>query len=519
MKLTKWFIPLGILLFFLATHVYQLVLLPVFADEAIYIRWSQLIIDDWKQYLFFPLNDGKTPLLMWLTVPFLTLGRDPLFMARLVSVVAGVGQMFAIGAIVKSLGGRRMTVWLSMLLTTILPFWYFHHRMALIDALLTLWLSLTIWCLIRLNQEKKYNPQIKWVGLGGMFYGLALLTKLPAVLLLPAFPLYLFIASLKLRQDLFKRLMMTGAVAAIGIALFVLLKLHPAFSQLFSRGSDFLHPWRYVFLEGGWLQTIKNIPTYFTYAAAYLTLPGIILIVAGLFAPDEKRRRQLHVLFWSMMAFAGPIVLMGRVVYPRYFMPVSVCATVIISLSLETLVLRFVQQQKNMHKKVIASVIVALLLANIVSQSTVFMAAAMTNPAKLPFVSADKEQYLHEWSSGHGITQVVDMIKRESANKKIAVATEGSFGTLPDGILMYLHNENVEHIYVEGIGYPVKRLSPQFVQRAQEFDTAWLVVNSHRLEFEVQLPENKLITEYCRPNGAPCLQVWDITELVRSSSL
>ena len=51
---------------YLSTHLYGLTRLPIFADEAIYIRWSQLIIDDWQQYLFFSLNDGKTPLLIWL---------------------------------------------------------------------------------------------------------------------------------------------------------------------------------------------------------------------------------------------------------------------------------------------------------------------------------------------------------------------------------------------------------------------------------------------------------------------
>jgi hypothetical protein len=70
MKISKWWLVVGsgIALLYLFTHLWKLTILPVFADESIYIRWAQLIIDDWKQYLFFPLNDGKTPLQMWLMI-------------------------------------------------------------------------------------------------------------------------------------------------------------------------------------------------------------------------------------------------------------------------------------------------------------------------------------------------------------------------------------------------------------------------------------------------------------------
>ncbi|MCC6710949.1 MAG: hypothetical protein IT416_01195, partial [Candidatus Pacebacteria bacterium] len=37
------FLVVGI---YFLTHITALTLLPVFADEAIYIRWAQLIIDD-----------------------------------------------------------------------------------------------------------------------------------------------------------------------------------------------------------------------------------------------------------------------------------------------------------------------------------------------------------------------------------------------------------------------------------------------------------------------------------------
>jgi hypothetical protein len=95
----------------------------------------------------------------------------------------------------------------------------------------------------------------------------------------------------------------------------------------------------------------------------------------------------------------------------------------------------------------------------------------------------------------------------------VAVATEGRFGTLPDGLLMYFHRRPVDNIYIEGIGYPVKDIPEFFKERARDFELNWLVVNSHRLE--IPRPEARFITEFCRPHNAPCLQIWDISDLVQ----
>ncbi len=74
---------------FLLTRLINLNLIPVFADEAIYIRWAQLIGDKFYNF-FIPLSDGKTPLFMWLLAPLLKLNFDPLLTGRVLSVFAGL---------------------------------------------------------------------------------------------------------------------------------------------------------------------------------------------------------------------------------------------------------------------------------------------------------------------------------------------------------------------------------------------------------------------------------------------
>lgn len=138
-----WLVPLVICLFFLVIHLWRLTLLPVFADEAIYIRWAQLMIDDWRQYLFFPLNDGKGPLFFWLLVPWQFIFADQLFAGRFLAVLIGLVQILSLKALSKTLGAKPWVQWLTMLFGSILPFWFFHHRLALTDSLLTLSLSLS----------------------------------------------------------------------------------------------------------------------------------------------------------------------------------------------------------------------------------------------------------------------------------------------------------------------------------------------------------------------------------------
>src|SRR4030042_821895 len=75
----------GILLLYFILRLINLTILPIFADEAIYIRWSQVMRAE-ATLRFLPLSDGKQPLFMWLTIPFLKIFSDSLFAGRFLSL-------------------------------------------------------------------------------------------------------------------------------------------------------------------------------------------------------------------------------------------------------------------------------------------------------------------------------------------------------------------------------------------------------------------------------------------------
>ncbi|MBU0974927.1 glycosyltransferase family 39 protein [Patescibacteria group bacterium] len=507
----------GLVIFYLATHLPGLVSLPVFADESIYIRWAQLIIDDWQRYLFFPMNDGKTPLFIWLLVPFQFIFKDQLFAGRFLAMLVGLVQVLMNMKIIKELGGRSKTQILTGIFTIVLPFWYFHHRMALMDGLLTLLISVVFLFLIKVskNQTKQIfdKSNLRSIILAGVFFGLAMLTKIPAVLFIPAFYFSIFLGAKKDLKNFKTAFVKVSFSILIGLSMFAMLKINPVFGQLFSRGGDFLFPVSEI-INGSWKQTIPSVANYINYFFVYLT-PGIIIfLITGLFL--KKHKVTSHVLFWSGVFFIFPIALMGKSVYPRYLFPASLFFTLAAMMGLESIVLGVFKSSKlqgksdKLWKTLLVGVFVSLLISNTIVYSLNYIQLSVLDSNNTPFVSSDVTQYLTEWSSGHGVKETVELIKRQAEIGTVAVATEGSFGTLPDGLLMYFYRTNVDNLYLEGVGYPINGIPQSFADRANKFDKKLLVVNSHRMNLMVD--RKYLVAEYCRPFNASCLQVWNITE-------
>src|SRR5258706_6402847 len=92
-KKNAWILfALGILIIFFFTRFYHILSLPIFTDEAIYVRWSQIASND-AAWRFISLTDGKQPMYVWITMVLMKLIHDPLLAGRTVSVIAGFFSM------------------------------------------------------------------------------------------------------------------------------------------------------------------------------------------------------------------------------------------------------------------------------------------------------------------------------------------------------------------------------------------------------------------------------------------
>ena len=84
-----------IFIIFFALRLINLNGLPVFVDEAIYIRWAQIMRSE-ATLRFLPLQDGKQPLFMWSMIPMFKVFADPVIAGRVLSVLAGFGSLLGL---------------------------------------------------------------------------------------------------------------------------------------------------------------------------------------------------------------------------------------------------------------------------------------------------------------------------------------------------------------------------------------------------------------------------------------
>ena len=138
------FLGLGILMLAFFLRVYNLTLLPIFGDEAIYIRWSQ-VMNAVPSLRFLPLSDGKQPLYMWVLMFLVNRFSDPLFIARFTSVLYGIGTLFGVFILSYYLFKSKYISLIASLFWAISPYSIFYDRMALVDSMLTMF---GIWTLI-----------------------------------------------------------------------------------------------------------------------------------------------------------------------------------------------------------------------------------------------------------------------------------------------------------------------------------------------------------------------------------
>ena len=129
-------------IFTFITRVINLLNVPIFTDEAIYIRWAQIGLND-PAHRYISLTDGKQPLLTWLMYPFLKIFTDPLFAGRFVSVLSGVFASIGIYLLARQLFGKKTAI-LASIVYIISPFTIVYDRLALMDSLLA---SIGIWSL------------------------------------------------------------------------------------------------------------------------------------------------------------------------------------------------------------------------------------------------------------------------------------------------------------------------------------------------------------------------------------
>lgn len=463
----RWVIlsGIGILVFGFVLRFYHLNLLPVFADEAIYIRWSQIMSAE-PTLRFLPLSDGKQPLFMWILMFIVKRVSDPLFAGRILSVVSGLGTMIGIFAVSYLLFKNKLTSLISALIWAISPFSFFFDRMALVDAMLAMFAVWTMFFAILTAKTRRLD----FAMITGFALGFSLLTKSPALFITLLIPTtFIFVEK---KSQIIKLLPMLLVTYLIGYGMYNILRLGPNFNLIASRNQDYILPISHIWTNPKDPFMFHIEETFKDWFIKMGPWPVLGLGLIGLLVSWRKYSKE--VVFLTIW-FLFPILvesMFGRVFTVRYILFTLPAFFILAGVS-------FLQEKKQF---LILNYLLSILFIGI---SLFFDYKLLTNPDKANLPSSERSGYLEEWTAGTGIKEISGIIKSEQARnpkEKIVVGTEGYFGTLPDGLQMYL--ADTPSVTVIGTGLDFSQIPQSLIESLKFGNKTYLAVNSSRLKIK-----------------------------------
>jgi 4-amino-4-deoxy-L-arabinose transferase-like glycosyltransferase len=478
-KHKKAIIFLGVILTIgLILRIYRLTYIPVFADEAIYIRWAQIMAAE-PTLRFLPLSDGKQPLFMWVLMFTVKRFSDPLFVGRFLSVCSGLGTIVGIYFLAFLLFKSKRIALVSSLIWTISPFSLFFDRMALVDSMLAMF---GLWSLV-LGIVTAKTKRLDAAMITGFSLGFALLTKSPAIFFVILLPTTWLLSK---PLQLGKQAVLLGVTYVIAFAMYSILRLGPNFQLIGLRNQDYVFPFTHVLANFGdpFIFHIKEMFMDWMWRLA----PGILMLlfVIGIIGNFKKYWREMAILgAW----FFVPLLVQSefaKVFTARYVLFILPAFFVIVASSFLV--------KKEILKKLAVGGFVIFIIQSMATNYLLF-----TNIEAAPLPSSERSGYLEEWTSGTGIKEVSEYLKAKHNDKpaqQIVVGTEGYFGTLPDGLQMYM--EGTPKVTVIGVGLDIKEVPPQLRDSKKAGNPTYLVVNSSRLNIKGNLEDAgfKLIAVY-----------------------
>lgn len=466
-------IPIIIVILYFAPRLINLTTIPVFVDEAIYIRWSQVMRAE-ATLRFLPLSDGKQPLFMWITMPLFKLFSDPLVAGRMVSVLAGFSSIIAIGIFTYLITKQKAPALLASLLLAIIPYSLFFDRMALVDSLLA---SFGLWSLVfgvLTVQHLRLDTSL----LLGMTLGLGLLTKSPAIFfyLWQGILAIFFIKKINTQKCL--RLIALWAIAfVISQVMYNILRLGPNFHLVNSRNQDYLFSFS-EFLTHPLNPLVRNLKITAGWLWFLLT-PGLLwLIIPAFFKNIRKINLAILLLFLVPLLIQGSV---AKVYTSRYLLFAVVPLVSLFAITLSSIKNKIV---------VVFSVLIPIFLS----------VWQIYNPITVPLPREMKYGYLEEWTAGWGQKEI-GLYLKELASKGVhaVVGTEGFFGSLPDGLQIY--TQNLPNITVIGSPWPVENVPSSLTNSLKDpQNEVYLVANKSRFLLNpIELAKVEFVKNYPKP--------------------
>jgi hypothetical protein len=493
----KWVI-LGLLIIILigfGIRIYNLTSLPIFCDEAIYIRWAQVMRSE-STLRFLPLSDGKQPLFMWIMIPFLKIFSNPLIAGRIVSVFSGIGTLVGIFALSHLLFKSFKVSLISSFIYAIFPFSIFYDRMALADSMLSFF---GVWILFFSILTVKLK-RLDIAMITGFILGGAWLTKSPALYFSLMVPISLIFV--KSKKELLKSSLLLIPIYLIDFGMYNILRLGPNFQMIAIRNLDYVYPISHILTS--FFDPLK--PFLDRIRQFYIIYGGWAIFIAWLLSYITNWKKHFKEIFILTVWILLPIFIsaeFSKTMTARYvYFTLPYFIILVSSLFL--------------NKNKILSKLAILLFVIFIFHSIWFDFKLLVRPEKANLPRGERAEYLEGWTAGQGISEITKYLKNEVVNNpdsKIVVGTEGYFGTLPDGL--QINFEKNPNVLVIGIGLELNKVPTQLIESKKFGNLTYLVANNERMNANYKDLNLKLIATYpkaIRPDGSyQSLMLFEIT--------
>lgn len=478
-----------LIIFFLLFRLVKLTALPIFVDEAIYLRWAQIAKND-ANWRFISLTDGKQPLYVWVTMVMMRFIQDPIAAGRLVSTFAGLVSMAAIWVLTYLLFKNRRVAFLASFLYLVSPFALVYDRMALMDTMVGAFSVLSFFLAVLLVKTLRLDVAL----ILGAVLGGGVLTKTSGFLsiyLLPSTLLLFDWSAKKRRINLMRWLALVLLAVLISQFFYNILRLSPFFHIIAQKNTLFVFPFE-EWIKHPFYYLKSHLSGLSNWLLTYLTWPLVLLVLFSLLNLRDKFREKLLLFGWFAIPFVG-LAVFGNILYPRFIFSMSLYLFVLAALSLEEIA-------KRLKNKLIF--VAVLILATAMSLSVDLK--LLLNPQTAPIAISDRDQYILSWPAGYGIKEIAAFADEKAKDGKIFIATEGTFGLMPASLELYLwDNPKVE---IKGF-FPVEKIPVEVLEKAKIMPTYF--VFNETLEVPGSWPL-KLVQKYPRPNPRYSMRFYQV---------
>lgn len=473
------------------TRAVNLLKIPIFTDEAIYIRWAQIGLADPAQR-FISLTDGKQPLFTWLMYPMLKIFSDPLFAGRFVSVLSGVFTSLGIYLVTKKMFSTKAAI-LAAVLYIISPFFMVYDRLALYDSLLATFGIWSLYLEILLAQKPSLDVGL----LLGITIGLGMLTKSSALFFALLIPFSLLLINPESKRDKPYYIKFAG----FGILSFIiseimynLLRLSPWFYIIKQKNYSFIYTFP-EFLKAPFVVFLPNLNGLAGFLFTYLTVPVDILVGAAVILGLIKINRKIIFLFiWFFIPFLA-LAVDGKVLFPRFILFMTIPLLIIGGHALSVISDFF-----KGKRKVFGYLLIIIILSYPLYQTWLLSA----EPIRAAIPQNDRNQLFDDWPSGYGVREVIDFLRENSKYRKVVIGTEGTFGLNPAVYEIYLGlNKNVE---IYGF-WPVSEVPGLLLDKAKLYPTYLVFKEKQNIPSGWPL---KLISKFRRGDGNTYLLFYQV---------